>query len=243
MVFKNKKSRTAIPGYTLIPQGDHHQIRKIGMTRERIKTDPAYNITRLLSAEFGKAARLGKLIRAALLPGTGIKNKATPLTTALLKALQADKETPLGQRDFITTDFTGLAGFNCNEGTALHDCLSANIEVQWSHEKKQSMVTIPSFIPAQAITAPEGITHARIFSITAIIDTVQQTVEKKTGKTTLIPLKRIMVNEKRIATEVTVKEGQLIIIAVGITWYQAGKNKAVLTVSKTPGPLAILKAL
>ncbi len=47
MIYKNKISRTAIPGYSLIPKGDHHQVRKISLTAERVKkirlfTAPAY---------------------------------------------------------------------------------------------------------------------------------------------------------------------------------------------------------
>jgi hypothetical protein len=241
MVYKNKKSRTAIPGYTLIPNGDHHQIRKISLTSERLKTDPAYHITRLHTMEFAMAAKFGKLIRSALLPGTGIKNKAAPLTAVLLKALQADKETPLGQRDFRTADFTSLIGFNCNEEAALGDCLSVDMEVELLHTETQTRCHIPSFMPAQAIHAPEGITHARIIAITAIIDMEQHSFEKQVGKTTIMPLKQIKINRQTITVTWPPGKDQLVIAAVGIKWYQQERTGNKITASRVPGPLSMLK--
>ncbi len=41
---------------------------KIGMTAERLKTDPAFLRTRQNGAEFGRAAKIGKLIRNAFYP-------------------------------------------------------------------------------------------------------------------------------------------------------------------------------
>ncbi|WP_315818211.1 hypothetical protein [Paraflavitalea speifideaquila] len=54
MIYKNKISRAAIPGYSLIPQGDHHQVRMITLTADRVKKDPAFHRTRICAGDFKK---------------------------------------------------------------------------------------------------------------------------------------------------------------------------------------------
>lgn len=241
MIYKNKKSRTAIPGYTLIPNGDHHQVRKISVTSERYKTDPAYHITRLHATEFGMAARFGKLMRAALLPGTGIKNKVGALTAVLLKALHTDTASPMGMRTFRNADFTSLIGFDCNQEAALGNCLSLNMEVELLPNEGSTITYLPAFIPAQAFAAPEGITHARIFTITVVINMAQYTFEKYTSRTTMMPLKHINVNGQTTAMKWPAEKDSLVIAALGIKWYQRGKAENSIVAGRVAGPLAILK--
>lgn len=240
MLYKTKKSRSAIPGYTLIPQGDHYKARKIGITGERVKNDPAYKITRMHNEAFKKAAGLGKLIRSALLPGTGIKNKPAPLTAALLKIL-ADNTAPFHKRSFDTANFTTITGFNLNPETAWKDCMDLEVDMLLNPAEKKITVYMPGFIPYETIRAPEPITHARITISIVFIDPVNQEVEKHEVKTTIIPLKRMVVNPLMGVAIANKKKEGIWLIAMGAVWYQKNKKDSSLTASKMPGPLTIVR--
>ena len=241
MVYKNKKSRKAIPGYTLIPKGDHYQVRKIGVDGERVKKDPVYKLTRLCAGEFGLAAKLGKLIRSALLPGTGIKNSAGRLTGELLKSLGADEETLIGDRDFSTAQFHNMAGFNFNGQTALHQSMNMQITTEVDAGRGQVTVNMPPFTPAHSITAPEGITHCRIYTITVAVDLAQQDFERTIKRTTIIPIKEISVPSTKMIMEIAVMKNRLVIVAMGMQWYRQPKGAGKMELSTVAAPLAILQ--
>ncbi len=240
MLYKNKKSRTAIPGYTVIPNGDHYKVRKIGITGERVKNDPAYKITRMHNEAFKKAASLGKLIRDSLLFGTGIKNKPAPLTAALLKVLAAN-DTPLHERSFATADFTGMEGFNLNDEVAWHDCVNLDIETLYTPHYRRVTVFLPGFLPSGTFKAPEGITHARLTTHVVFICPEDQRVETQEEQTTILPLKEIMVRPETIIAKCNGIDKGIWLVAAGVHWYQPGKKDSGLTVSKILGPLSIVK--
>lgn len=240
MLYKNKKSRSAIPGYTLIPQGDHYKARKIGITAERVKNDPAYQLTRLHNETFKKAAGLGKLIRRALLLGTGIKNKPAPLTAALLKIL-ADNAAPFHQRSFATADFTGIEGFNLNGEVAWNDCTNMNVDTLYTSRYRRITVFLPGFMASETFKAPEGITHARITIRTIFVDPENQEIETHEEKTTILPLKGMTVSPVTVIAQSNDINNGIWLIALGITWYQPGKKDGTLTVSKVRGPLTIVR--
>src|SRR5687767_1020391 len=83
-------SKHAIPGVTLTPRDGYYQIRKINLTAERVKEDPAFRRTRLHAKQFGSVVTLIKNIGQALRPGTGVKIAARKLNSVLARAVQAD---------------------------------------------------------------------------------------------------------------------------------------------------------
>jgi hypothetical protein len=232
MIYKNKISRTAIPGYSLIPKGDHHQIRKITLTAERIKEDPAFVRTRICAGGFAKAARLGKRIRNALLQHTSIKTTAPLLAGRLFTALRS------AGHDLSTAFFDNVIGFNFNFRVDWQQCTTIEPEVVANTNKKWITTRLPAFIPADTLMPPAGITHCRIYTITAAINCneVEET-ETITKTTTLIPIKQIQVKAKHLDAELAQMVGRLIIVAVGIHWY--GSSQRAL-VRKCPGPLTIV---
>jgi hypothetical protein len=193
MLHKTKKSRSAIPGYTLIPEGDHFKVRKIGMTKDRVKTDPAYKITRLHNEAFKKAASFGKLIRAALLPGTGIKNKPGPLTAALLKVL-SDNIEPYYLRSFDRTGFRSIKNFNLNPDIDWKDSMNFEVDMTIATQRQSYSIHIPGFMPSEHVKAPEGITHTRIIASVVFIDLENEVFQKHQVKTTILPLKKRVVD-------------------------------------------------
>jgi hypothetical protein len=232
MIYKNKISRAAIPGYSLIPKGDHHQIRKITLTAERVKKDPAFARTRVCAFNFAKASRLGKRIRNALLQHTNIKTTAHLLGGQLFTALRS------AGHDLSTACFDNLIGFNFNFLLDWQQCTTIDPEVVANINKKWITTRLPAFIPADELMPPAGITHCRIYTITAAINCNEvEDAETVTKTTTLIPIKQIQVKAKHLDAELSQMANRLIIVAVGIHWY--GPAQRVL-VRKRPGPLTIV---
>jgi hypothetical protein len=240
MLYKTKKSRSAIPGYTLIPEGDHYKVRKISLTGERVKTDPAFKLTRLNNEAFKKAASLGSTLRFYLIRGTGIKNKTAPLTAALIKALTANNA-PMHERSFTAADFTTMDNFNLNEEAPWNDYANLNIDTLYTPIYKRVTVFLPGFQPSQAFKAPEGITHARLITRVLFINLEEELRSSHEEKTTILPLKDVKVRAQTIVAKAEEKDVGIWVVAMSIEWYLPAKKNGQLTVSKTRGPLIIVK--
>ncbi|WP_315815382.1 hypothetical protein [Paraflavitalea speifideaquila] len=235
MIYKNKISRTAIPGYSLIPKGDHHQVRKISLTADRVKNDPAFHRTRLCAGDFAKAARLGKRIRNALLQHTTIKTNVHLLAGRLFTALRTS--TSAG-RDFSTACFDNLIDFNFNFRIDWQQCTTILPEVVANTNKNWITTRLPAFIPSEALVPPEGFTHCRIFTTTAAISFQdEEETQTITKTTTLIPIKQIQLKARHLTAELTHMKDRLIIVAVGINWYAPAGYKGAL-IRKPPALLA-----
>src|SRR5205085_685492 len=91
---------------------------KGGPTKERIKSDPRFRVTRLNNSEFGGRSKASKLIRRMFWPLQSVAdfNLAGPLT-ALAKAIQAmDSISELGKRSILfSKNGQPLEGFNLNK--------------------------------------------------------------------------------------------------------------------------------
>jgi hypothetical protein len=156
MFQKNKKSRKAIPGYTLIPKGDHYQVRKIGISGDRVKKDPAFAVTRLWANDFGKAGKMSKIIRDAFLSQIDLTHTHNPLVKQLIEVLDTDKTNSFGDRCFGAASFSPLAGFNFNPAQPFQQIVNHAFIVEHNASKNQIQVTIPALVPDDSITAPEG---------------------------------------------------------------------------------------
>jgi hypothetical protein len=240
MIYKNKKSRSAIPGYTLIPEDDHYKVRRIGNTRERVKNDPAYHITRMLNANFKIATGFGKFIRSSLLFGKGIKCKQTHLTAALLKVLSTS-EGALHERCFANADFSSMDHFNLNDDIAWKDCINLKSDMLYSARYKKVTVFLPGFIPSETFKAPEGVTHVRLTTRIIFMEFPGSEIEAHEEQTTILPLKELEIRPETIIAKCENPVNNIWMVAMGVTWYQPGKNTTQLTVSKIRGPLTIVK--
>jgi hypothetical protein len=237
MIYKNKISRAAIPGYSLIPKGDHHQVRKITLTAERVKKDPAFCRTRICAGDFAKASHLGKRIRKALLQHTNIKTSGHLLAGQLVTALRTS---PSADHQFSTACFDNLVGFNLNFRVDWQPCTTILPEVVANTNKNWITTRLPSFIPSEALVPPKGITHCRIFTTTASISCQnEEEPEIITKTTTLIPIKQIRLKAIHLTAELTHMKDRLVIVAVGIHWYGPTDSKGAIA-RKPPGPLCIM---
>ncbi|AXY76188.1 hypothetical protein D3H65_20315 [Paraflavitalea soli] len=237
MLYKNKISRTAIPGYSLIPKDDHYQVKKITLTAERVKTDPAFHRTRICAGDFAKAARLGRRIRNALLLHSSIKTTAPLLAGRLHIALRTS---PSADPDFSTACFDNLLGYNFNPRVDWQQCTTIQPDVVANIHKNWITTRLPAFIPTEQLIPPGGITHCRIFTtVVAINCKEKEEAEIITKTTTLIPIKQMHIKPRHLTAELTHMKGRLIIVALGIHWYGPAGYKGAM-IRKPPGPLTII---
>lgn len=239
---QSRQYKHAIPGAVLIPKDGYYQIRKAGVTAERVKKDAAYHATRLQAREFKQVALQAHLIRNALLNGTGIKQRTCLLNGALKRVLRSDVTHSTGHRCLMNCDLSDLEGYNFNEKAPLKQVFALDTSLSYQPHHPFLTIVIPAFIPSEVMKAPAGVLHARIFAVSASIDFATMTFEVSREQTTLIPIRAITVKETRLCIRVKATESRLQIVALGIQWYSKLRGSQVIQQSKKAGSLAILKA-
>jgi hypothetical protein len=224
-------TKRSIPGVTLHPRDGHYQVRQIGLTKKRVRSDPAFHLTRLHAKQLAQTAKLTKLITGALLPGTSIKNIFPRLMPLVHKALAADTEAAIGYRHWAKADWSILEGFEANNECSFREAIKMDTPIQFSQRREQAIVQLPAFVPADTIHPPEGIAHARIFTLYACIDPAANNTTTIRTRSTLIPGKPITIQPKPLITPLSKEANKLHIIAIGVEWYTKNNSGQLLPAS------------
>lgn len=241
MVYKNKKSRSAIPGYTLIPKEGYYQVRKIGLTKARVNEDPAFSMTRKLSGEFAVAAKLGTLIRDAVLEDATIARHPALLTAALINILQTDKQNPVGARTFLNADFSSLENFQFNPSLSWQEATKLHENVKTDRKKRQWKLSIPAFVPRNAIKGPRFATYCRLRFIQISIDLAGMVVETGKRRTTLFPWKHLRIPQQEMVFELNKAAPCLHLLVATINWYEPVGHTEKLIPKNAQVPFTIIK--
>jgi len=141
---------------------------KGGISKNRIKNDPAFIRTRENGNEFGLAATAGKVLRRALLEL--IRNaKDGTLTSRLMRQMSLIKNQDTTSPRGLRNPAVGLAtpegkvllqNFDFNENAILAQVLRADYTVNTTTGE----ISIPNFIPGTQLVAPPGATHVTLQS-------------------------------------------------------------------------------
>lgn len=163
------KLEGTLDGLTFYKTKDGYLVRtKGGVSKQRMATDPAYARTRENGAEFGHCAKMGKVLRRALL-SLLTDAKDARVVTRLMQTLNKVKNTDItslrGERlvsvGLGTPDGkTHLRGFEFNTQAPLSTVLLAD----FSLDPLTGTVSIADFIPQQHLAVPEGATHVHLLS-------------------------------------------------------------------------------
>lgn len=147
--------------------------KKGGVTGNRIKNDPAYARTRENMAEFTRAGRAAKLLRAAfrsIVNSSADKRVTSRLISDVMKVLREDAVNPRGQRNVIDGEATLLQGFQFNRNAQLESTLRVQFKSSIDRATGNMIVDIPAFAPASMISVPDGATHFQLKASGAAID-------------------------------------------------------------------------
>lgn len=121
---------------------------KGGLTKEKIKRDPAYEGIRRNNREFGGCSSMSKQIRQTF---SGLEHVAdynlAPALSSLMKNIQkTDESHAVGERDIRLSAYRyTLAGFDFGRKTQFSSLLRVPLSYTIDREKQAATVLIPSF--------------------------------------------------------------------------------------------------
>lgn len=159
---------------TFFQSKDGYGVRQRGsLDANRIANDPAFQRTRENGAEFGRAGKAGKVLRIAfrsLIQNVADGRMISRLTKEMMRVIKADVTNPRGSRNVTDGEAAFLKGFDFNANSQLGTTLFAQFTSSINRLTGELSVNIPSFLPINVVTAPQGATHYKIVSAGAEID-------------------------------------------------------------------------
>lgn len=164
---------------------------KVGIDKERIKNDPAFQRTRENGSEFGRGGRAGRVMRTAfrlLLQNAADKKVTSRLTREMIRVIQTDPINVRGERTVTAGDQSLLLGFDFNINSQLTASLFAPYTIAADRVSGTMQVNFPEFIPGNTIVGPQGATHVKVVSAGAAIDFEAETSEVSVAKSNNIVL-------------------------------------------------------
>lgn len=234
-------SKRAIPGFSLLPRDGYYQVRKIGLTAERVKKDPAFKKTRRLAQEFATVIKLSKSIGEALLSRTGVKKMAPTLTSAIMKAVQIDSTNLPGYRRLHNGQWQALEGLDLNQQALLNDICRVRVACQYNRQAREIKLQVPPMIPAIQMDRPPTATHYRIMTTIINIDARYKVTSNAWQQSTLIPVKHITVPPVYKIVKINSEEEGLHLVLLFIQWYGRLPKEDKLGWNRIPGPLKIVQ--
>lgn len=147
--------------------------QKSSLTKERVMTDDAFIRTRENGVEFGGACDAGKTLRGGLRTFLRLgrdRRVTSRLVKSMMKVVHTDSTSIRGKRVVELGDLTLLKGFDFNKNAKLNEVFTAPYSCSVDRVAGTLTIDIPSFVPQDAIVAPEGTTHFRIVSQGAEVD-------------------------------------------------------------------------
>lgn len=196
---------------------------------KRIGTDKAFQRTRENNAEFGRAGKAGKNLRAAirsLLLNAKDNRVIGRLTKEMMKVIKADSTSDRGLRNVIDGETELLQGFDFNINAVLGSTISAAYTPVIDRATGLLEISIPAFIPANELLAPDGTTHYKLVSAGAEIDFENESAIAATAETAILPWDANPTVAINLSNQVTANSTHPLFLVFGIQFYQAvnGKN-------------------
>ena len=124
--------------------------KKGGVTKERIETDPKYDLTRKNMAEFARAGLASKIFRKvfrSLLSATADKRMTGRLTRQMVKVIREDAVNLRGERNVIDGEATLLEGFQFNVNRTFDEAVLVDITTSIDRATGAMTIDIPAIIP------------------------------------------------------------------------------------------------
>lgn len=218
--------------------------RKSSIDKKRIRTDPAYARVRKNGADFGTAARAGKLIRSAFRPliqcasDPGLTGR---LTSTLLRVIQADQDNPHGERTVQKGDQQLLEGFEFNQYSHLANRIRMGFTVSIDRTKCEMTISTPPFLPAEVISAPRGATHFRLFAGGAAIDFKSSMVEVAKPEGVILPINKKRIRSLQLVQKVKRLSSGTLVLVFGIEFLQMAKGKTISLMEEGFNSVAVAK--
>ncbi len=196
---------------------------KTSLNGSKIASDPRFQRTRENMAEFGNAGKAGKLMRHAI--NTLLKNAkdsrvVSRLTQTMVKVARTDTKSKRGERTVSNGDLTLLKGFQFNNTAVLGAALYAPFTTVVDRTAGTLTISLASFIPSQAIIAPEGTTHFQLVSAGAELDFTSEIYNSDAQQSTLLPWDATDSGDISLVNTITANSTLPLFLFLGIQFYQ-----------------------
>jgi hypothetical protein len=240
-------SKRFYPGHTLFRTKDGGlNTRRIGITGDRIKTDPAYAGARRHASEFGRACKAAKLIRVAfhsLLQGTDKSRLPGSLNREVLLAIKSDEIHPKGMRTLSNGHPEILQGFELNTQYNLPDLFAAACKVQVHIENGLASIHIPSFVSYDQLTPPAAITHFQFVTACGAIQPEENLSATDVQRSEFIPFNKMILPSTVLTVKLLNTEGYINFITLGIEFYRLIGTQMLPVNNGSYNPFSIVKVV
>lgn len=209
--------------------------QKGGVNARRIREDEAFARSRENSAAFGRASQCGRVVRRALrawLHG-GDGSMVNRLTTAMLRALQADIHHSRGEQTVQDGAPEQLAGFAFDVDAPLTRFMSLP-PTTWDGGSGELQVAVKP----QGILFPTGATHVRLLTVVLAVDFEALTAATTVRDRMLMPLETETFAEVFVHPVDRTHASHALVVA-GIEFYQEVSGKVVLLHDRRLGALQV----
>ncbi len=193
------------------------------VTGKRIASDPAFQRTRENMAEFGRAGKAGKTLRAAIRPlmlNAQDAKVTSRLHKEMVKVLKADMTSKRGLRNVIDGEATLLQGFEFNINAILGTSLTMKYDAAIDRVAGTGTINVPAFIPSTEVVVPMGTTHFKLVTAAAEIDFEAATSVVSMKQTDYLPWNDVSVVAFSLVNNVTANSKHPIFLLLGIQFSQ-----------------------
>ena len=219
--------------------------KKGGVTKERIESDPRFDLTRKNIAEFARAGLAAKVFKKAvrsLLPTTADKRMTGRLTREMVKVLREDPVNLRGQRTVIDGDASLLKGFQFNVNRRLDEALLVDITASIDRATGAMTIDIPELVPAKDLAVAEGATHFRFKTGGAAIDFEGEESVVVTANSEDLPVTGSSQGPLQFSLPVPPGSVHPLFLILGIEFLQKTRAGEVSAMTNDANALAIVKA-
>lgn len=219
--------------------------QKGGVSKQKIKSSPAFARTRENIAEFshaGQAIRLFRQVFKSALSLASDSRVTGRLMAAMMKVVQSDVIHRHGQRSVMDGDPQVLEGFDFNVAAPLNDTLLAPIRASIARQKGRMVVDIPALKPPLLIKAPQEATHYRFFATGAAIDFDSNTYDTSTAQSEYLPANVEQTNPVQLVMEVQPRSEGLLFVLLGIEFVEIINGVPAAIRNKSANAMAVVRA-
>jgi hypothetical protein len=201
---------------------------KSSVSADKIAKSPNYQRTRENMAEFSTAGKSASLLRKAyvsLIARAKDGRLTSRLTSTMYKALQADATSERGQRNVTEGDLALLTGLDFNTRANMTSTMSAPYTATIDRASGDVTITIPAFVPANLVKAPQGATHFQLFVGAAAVDFDSATYEVSTAASENLILNNTSTAIILLKATVPANSALPLFLAFGIEFFQQMNGK------------------
>ncbi len=217
---------------------------KSHISAEAILTKDSYARTRENMAEFGRAGKASKVVRAAfaaLIKAASDTRMTSRLTKTFLAIIKTDPVNDRGQRIVTEGNMELLEGLNFNIESPLYGAFAATYNTVVDRVSGQCTISVQPFHPLEVVTPPEGATHMRLVAGAASIDFDTQTFVNHNVTSADLPLSTVATPLIELLPSVDPNSIRPIFLVFGVQFFQMVNAKAYILSNGATNAMALVK--